>query len=840
MKKTFPILIVLLTMFVAAKGQKGDSIAINYLSPRQYTVAKITISGDLYLDKNVLISIAGISPNQKISVPGDELTKAISNLWKQQLFSNVQIFADSVKDDRIYLRYNIKTRPKIGTVEFKGNITNNERKKLAEEVKLTPRDIITEQLISTAKQQIKVYFIGKGYPAATIKVTESKPKDTILLKKTGDVENLTFEINKGKRVKINRIIISGNNSFTEQRLHRVMKKTKEKQTLNVFRNSKFEPEEYETDKGNLMNFYHASGYKDARILSDTTYIIKENLMNIEIRLFEGYKYHFRKVTWSGNTKYSSLELNKILNIKKGDVYNPELLEKGLYINQGGLDITSLYMDDGYLFFSVTPVETAVDHDSVDMEIRIFEGPQATINKVTVEGNTKTHDHVILRELRTKPGQKFSRSDIIRSERELAALGYFDPEKMNVTPTPNPKDGTVDLKYTVVEKPSDQIELSGGYGANTLVGVLGLSLNNFSVDNIFKHNWQGYPSGDGQRVSIRAQANGPDLQSYNLSFSDPWFGGKKPNSFTVSAFYSVQNYVGGQQLQSPGVSVGLGKRLKWPDDYFTLYHAVSYQYYNFKNYPLTNGFNTGYANNFNIKHILSRNSADHPIYPTMGSIITFQLQWTPPYSLISGLYSHTNYSDMTNQEKFKLLEYHKWKFSAQHYLSLDRGHKLVLQGLAEFGLIGLYNPEIGLTPFERFYVGGDGLTGFYLDGREIIRLRGYANSDAVTPNIKDLNGNIVNQGGTIYNKYTLELRYPFTKSEAATIYGLAFLEGGNAWLSFKDFNPFTIKRSAGAGIRVFLPMFGLLGFDWGYGFDNDLTTGKVSGGHFHFYIGQPLF
>jgi outer membrane protein insertion porin family len=830
MKKLFSILLFSILGYSTLQAQK-DNVSIDYLQPKQYTIVQITVSGDPYLDKNIIISIAGLSQNQKINIPGDEISKAISNLWKQQLFSDVQVLADSVKGDRIYLRYNVKSRPRLNKWKFTGHISKTQKKKLNDEVKLSRNDIITEQLISSAVQRIKEYYTGKGFPGASVKVHVEQDSST----KKNNSEDINFEVNQGKRVKINRVIIIGNVAFTERRLHRTMKKTKEKQQFNVFRNSKFEPEEFETDKASLMSFYHSSGYKDARIISDTTYIVRDNLMNIEIRIFEGRKYHFRNITWSGNTKYPSTELNKVLNIKKGDVYNPDLLERGLYINQAGLDITSLYMDDGYLFFSVTPVETAVDHDSVDMEIRIFEGPQATINKVTVVGNTKTHDHVILRELRTKPGQKFSRSDIIRSQRELAALGYFDPEKMNVTPKPNPKDGTVDLEYTVSEKPSDQIELSGGYGANTLVGVLGLSLNNFSVANIFKHNWQGYPSGDGQRISVRAQANGPQLQSYNISFTDPWFGGKKPNSFTVSAFYSVQNF-SGQQLQSPGVSVGLGKRLKWPDDYFTLYHNVSYQYYAFKNYPLTNGFNTGYANNFSFKHILSRNSADHPIYPTQGSIITFSLQWTPPYSL----FTNKDYSLLSNEAKFRLLEFHKWKFSAQHYLSLDRSHKLVLQGLAEFGLIGLYNREIGLTPFERFYVGGDGLTGFYLDGREIIRLRGYANEAAVTPTVKDLNGSIVDQGGTIYNKYTLELRYPITKSESATIYTLAFLEGGNAWLNFKDFDPFTIKRSAGAGVRVFLPMFGLLGFDWGYGFDNDISTGKVSGSHFHFYIGQPLF
>jgi outer membrane protein insertion porin family len=836
MKKILLLILLSLSFFTAAWAQKDTShglsgFSVDYTKPHQYTIAKLSVSGDTYLDKSIIIALGGLSQNQKITIPGDEINKAITSLWKQQLFSNVQIMVDSIQGENIYLRYNIKTRPRLNHWEFRGARKGNE-KKLKDEVKLSTHDIVTEQLKSSAKQRIKAFYTGKGYPGATVEVEEQATDPTF----KSNTVNLIFKISEGKRTRINRIIITGNTAFTEQKLHTKMKKTKEFVWWNVFAPTKFEPDEYETDKGALMGFYHASGYKDARIISDTTYMVADNLMNIEIRINEGHKYYFNKITWSGNTKYASQDLNKILNIKKGDVYNPELLEKGLFINAGGLDVTSLYMDDGYLFFSVTPVETSVDHDSVNMEVRIFEGPQATINKVTVVGNTKTHDHVILRELRTKPGMKFSRTDIIRSQRDLSQLGYFDPEKMNVTPKPNPKDGTVDLEYTVAEKPSDQIELSGGYGAGTLVGVLGLSLNNFSVKNLFKNNWQGYPSGDGQRISVRAQANGPQLQSYNISFTDPWFGGKKPNSLTVSAFYSVQNYTGGQQLQSPGVSVGLGKRLEWPDNYFTLYHSVAYQYYAFKNYPLTNGFNTGYANNFSIKHILSRNSVDHPIYPTQGSIITLSLQWTPPYSL----FTNKDYTDVSNQDKFKLLEFHKWKIAGQHYLPLDRQHKLVLQGLYEFGFIGLYNKEIGLTPFERYYVGGDGLTGFYLDGREIIRLRGYANASAVTPTIKDLSGNVIDQGATIYNKFTMELRYPITKSDAATIYALVFAEGGNASLKFADYNPFTLQRSAGGGVRVFLPMFGLLGFDWGYGFDKDLSTGNISGGHFHFYIGQPLF
>jgi len=825
MKKTFPVLFIAFLGFSAANAQK-DNITLNYAVPSTYIIGGISVSGDAYIEKNIIISLGGLARNQKISVPGDEISKAINNLWKQDLFSDVKILIDSIREDKIYLRYDIKTRPRLSKYKFTG--AGNNEKKLKDEVKLSANDIVTEQLKKSAIQSIKDFYTGKGYPNAEVSVKEI-PDTT----KTNRVI-LDFIVHQGNRIRISRIMFTGNASFTANRLKRTMKKTQEYQKYNIFRSSKFQPDDYDDDKTKLMEFYHTHGYKDARIISDSTYPVPNDMINIVINIHEGHKYYFRHVTWSGNTKYSSLDLNKILNIKKGQVYNPELLEKGLFINEAGLDVTSLYMDDGYLFFSLTPVETSVDHDSVDMEIRIFEGPQATINRVTVVGNTKTHDHVILRELRTKPGQKFSRSDIIRSQRELSQMGYFDPEKMNVSPKPNPKDGTVDLEYTVAEKPSDQIELSGGYGAGYLVGTLGLTLNNFSIQNLLDNKWQGYPSGDGQRISVRAQANGPQLQSYNLSFTDPWFGGHQPNSFTFSLFYSVQN-LSGEQLNSPGASIGIGKRLKWPDDYFTLYHSVSYQYYTFNNYPLINNFTTGYANNFSFKHVLSRNSVDNPIYPSSGSVFNFSLQWTPPWSM----FSDQNYADLSNEAKYRLLEYHKWKFSGQQYLSLDRAHKLVLQSSAEFGVIGLYNRSIGLTPFERFYIGGDGLSGFYLDGRDIIRLRGYAASTSVTPQITDLNGTVIDQGATIYDKFTFELRYPFTKSEAATIWAEVFAEGGNGWLDFSTFNPFQLKRAVGGGIRVFLPMFGLLGVDWGYGFDSDISTGLVSGGHFAFYIGQQL-
>lgn len=821
-----------------AQKTKPDTTVMSYSSPVSYTIKRINVTGDAYLDKNIILSIAGLTVGQKINVPGDEVSKAIMNLWKQNLFANVQILEDSTSGNNIYLSINVQSRPRLSRYKFSG-LTKQQVKKVKEEIHLSSRDILTEQLLSVTRMKIKDYFTRKGHPYATVSFVE-KP-DTLFRKNSVELD-ITVDI--GKRVKIHKIYFTGNEQFTEAKLKHTFKKTKEKKWYNIFRSSKFEPDEYDDDKAKLLAFYHRNGFKDAKIVSDSTSPYEDNLVDVHINMSEGHKYYFRNIVWSGNTKYSSKDLAQILNIKKGDVYNPEQLERNLYINEAGIDITSLYMDDGYLFFSVTPVETHVENDSVDIEIRMFEGPQATINKVTVVGNTKTHDHVILRELRTKPGQKFSRADIIRSQRELSQLGYFDPEKMNVSPKPNPKDGTVDLEYTVVEKASDQIELSGGWGAGQLVGVLGLTLNNLSVRNIFKKGWQGYPSGDGQRLSIRAQTNGTSFQSYNASFTEPWFGGKKPNSLTVSLFYSVQKYgdltnpSSLQILKSPGASVGLGQRLKWPDDYFVLNNSISYQYYAFQNYPLgISNFTSGYANNLNFRHLLVRNSAGpDPIYPTSGSVVSFSLQWTPPYSLLS----HQNYADMSLQDRYKYVEFHKWKFSAQDFMGLTHKKKLVLFTEADFGFLGTYNQALGVTPFERFYVGGDGLTGYYLDGRELIRFRGYNSPDDVTPKETNISNSVTTQGGTIYDRFTMELRYKVVGTPTATIYGLGFIEGGNAWLHFNDFNPFDVKKSAGVGVRVFLPMFGLLGVDWGYGFDKSLMTGETSGGHFHFYIGQPLY
>lgn len=760
----------------------------------------------------------------------------------------MQVYLDSTVGSKAYLTIKVTTLPRLARFTFSG-VSKGQSKKLKDEINLTSgKDIVNQQLVVRSVNRIRDFYYKKGYPDAKVDV-DSKP-DTLYHHNSID---LKFAVDKGERVRIGQIDFDGNSQYSDKRLKRVLKKTKEYSWWkSIFAPSKYQPEEYQGDLDKLTAFYHSHGYKDARVLSDTVYTMAPYRLKVDIKLEEGNKYYFRNITWTGNTKYPSKTLSSLLGIKKGDIYNPDLLQKNLSANPSGLDITSLYMDDGYLFFNVTPVETRVEGDSVDLEVRIFEGPQAIINNVTVTGNTKTHDQVIMREIRTKPGQKFSRADVIRTQRELGQLGYFDPEKMNVVPKPNPQDGTVDIEYQVVEKPSDQIELSGGYGAGMLVGVLGLSLNNFSIKELFKpKEWQGYPSGDGQRLSIRGQTNGPYYQSYNFSFTDPWFGGHKPNSFTFSAFYSVfGSYFGTAsstttELKTPGITVALGKRAKWPDDYFVISHSLTYEYYDFANYAISPGFSSGYANSLYYKLLISRNSTNavqgmNPtIYPTSGSIFNFSVQATPPLSLLT----QHDISKESAQEQYKWIEYHKWKFEAANYTGISRNKKLVLASYAAFGLIGRYNQQLGYTPFERFFVGGDGLTGYSITGRELIRLRGYANYQAVTPQLNDANGNMVEEGALAYDKFTMELRYPITTNPAATIFGLAFMEAGNAWLRPQDFNPFTVKRSAGVGVRIFLPMFGLLGFDVGYGFDPALPPSdqtKPSGMQFSFYIGQGLF
>ena len=818
-------LVMLFSASTFAQNQNisiGTDTKLDYAAPKQYEVGPITVSGTKYLDKKVLILLSGLTVGEKIQVPGEAVTEAIHKLWDQGLFSDIEITATKIVDDKIFLNIHLQERPRLSKYALKG-VKKGDANDIRESIRLIKGKVVTDNLIVSTENIIKDHFIDKGYLNVTVETVmenDSTLPNNVILK---------FNVDRKKKVKIGRIIFRGNEELQKGKLERAMKETKQRRWWRVWKTSKFLDYEYEADKKAIIAKYNQKGYRDARIISDTIYPNKDGSINVEINLEEGRKYYFRNITWAGNTKYSSDVLGKVLGIKKGDVYDQSRLDANLFMNPNGRDVSSLYLDDGYLFFNVEPIEVLVVNDSIDLEMRIREGKQATINKVTVVGNTKTNDHVILRELRTKPGQLFSRADIIRSQRELSQLGYFNAETLGVEPKPNPVDGTVDIEYTVEEKPSDQIELSGGWGAGRIVGTLGVSFNNFSLRNMFKKGaWRPLPAGDGQRLSLRAQSNGLFFQSYNFSFMEPWLGGNKPNAFSVSAYHSVQSNgiqrgeLNREAIRITGVSVGLGTRLKWPDDFFLMQHELSYQNYILENYQLISGFNNGNSHTFSYRLTLSRNSIGDPIFPTYGSIISGSLELTPPFSAFTGL----DYKTAEPSDVYRLIEYHKWKFDAKWYISLAKN--LVIETKMQFGFLGLYNRDLGISPFERFFVGGDGLSGFGLDGREIVALRGYDN-----------NSLSANFGGTIFTKYGAEVRYRVSPNPQATVYILAFAEAGDSWLTFNEFKPFQLKKSAGVGVRIFLPMFGLLGLDYGWRFDDVPGRPDMAPGQFHFSIGQQF-
>ncbi|MFN8153907.1 MAG: outer membrane protein assembly factor BamA [Bacteroidia bacterium] len=807
----------------------GGIDAFDYNNPKEYELGGITISGVQYLDESVLITLTGLNIGDRYKVPGDDIAKAIENLWKQGLLADIKVVATKVIGDKIFLNFKLTERPRLSRFAFSG-ISKNEAEKLRDKIQLAKGKVITENLVFLTRNQIKDYYVDKGFLFIDINIKTEK--DTV---GGPNQELMRIAISNRRKVRINDVIVHGNTEFSTKKVRRKMKGTKIKGWYKIFNNSKFSEEALEKDKEKLRTSYASKGYRDASILKDSVYKFNNRSVNVEIWLNEGRKYYFRDITWVGNTKYSSAVLSQTLGIKKGDIYNQAKLDEGLFMSQTQRDVSSLYMDDGYLFFQVNPVEINVENDSIDLEMRIYEGKQATINRVTVKGNTKTNDKVVMREIRTKPGELFNRTDIIRTQRELAQLGYFDQEKLSVNPKPNPADGTVDIEYVVEERPSDQLELSGGWGGGAgVVGTLGISFNNFSARNIFKtKTWSPLPTGDGQRLSLRFQSNGRYFQSYNASFTEPYLGGKKPNALSVSVYESIQTDglprgdANRSVLKISGVSVGLGRRLKKPDDFFQIYHELTYQRYSLDQWSGTFLFSDGTSNNLNFEQTISRNSVDGLIWIRNGSQISFTIQATPPWSLMD---KGTDYATAEASRKYKWIEYHKWKFSTAFYKSMGQ---FVLFSRAQLGILGYYNSDIGFSPFERFYLGGDGLSGFALDGREIISLRGYKNN-TVTPSIS---GNTI--GGTTYNKYTMELRFPVSLNPSATIYTLAFLEGGNNYLGAKNFNPLNIKRSAGIGVRIFLPMFGLLGLDWGYGFDEVEGRSGVNKGNFHFTIGQQF-
>ncbi len=812
----------------------------DYSNPKEYTISSITVSGTKYLDKNTLISISGLEIGEKIIIPGEDISLAIKKLWKQGLFSDISINIVKIEEENIYLNIDLKEHSKLSKFNFEGEIKKHDVSELKEQLKLMRGKVLTDNLINNSIYKIELYFKEKGFN--NIQVTPSTQED----KQTINASILTFNIKKGERVKIKEIIIHGRElrknekksfynkadmtyALSDFTVSRKMKETKTKKWWRFFKVSKFNEDNLQTDLDAIISKYNEQGYRDARILKDTSYLNSDNTLSIEVWIHEGNPFKFRNITFVGNTKYSNEELSRILSIKAGDIFDKSILRSRIEGSATGNDISSLYLDDGYLFFNANPIETATQNNEIDLEIRIHEGEQARINMVVVNGNIKTNDHVIMREIRTKPGDLFKRSDIIRTQRELAALDYFNPETLgNIDIEPDPVRNTVNITYNVEEKSSDKINLQGGWGAGRVIGTLMLEFKNFSSSNLFKPNqWGGIlPSGDGQRLTLSASSNGVYYQNYRLSFMEPWMGGKKPTSLSLSLYRNV--FSNGQEgddresTQITGVTIGIGKRLQVPDDFFTFSNSVNFQQYKLENSQSFFSFKDGTSNNINYTATLGRNSVDQPTFPRRGSSFSLSLKVTPPYSL----FRDANYADSSDQVKYKYMEFYKWNFKSKWFSSFT--DKLVLATRLEMGLLGMYNKKMGAAPFERFYVGGDGLSGmgYQFDGRELISLRGYSNN-SVSPTT----------GGTIYNRYSAELRYAISLNPASTVYVLGFLEAGNSWDSFDYFNPFSVKRSVGVGVRITIPMMGLMGLDYGWGLDEIPGNPDANGGQFHFSIGQ---
>ena len=805
----------------------GNKIDVDFNAPKKFEIGGIRIEGADNFDHNAIKLIAGLKQGQTISIPGEQISKAIRNLWKEELFSGVELFIEKEIAGVVYLVIKITPRPKLSRFKFKG-INKREADKIREEITLFSGKTITENLVYSTNNKIKSYFREKGYYSVDVKI--NRITDTLI----NNSEIFLIDIVKNEKVKIGNLNIEGNLSIPDWKLKMALKDTKQKAFWRFWKRSKFSTVAYDRDKLALLNKFNSIGLRDAAITFDSVYLKDNKNLIVTIKIDEGQKYYFGDVEWIGNTKFRSSYLDTVLGIKNGDMYDKALLDQRLNMSQDGRDISSLYMDRGYLFFQITPVETNVTNNHINFQMRLIEGKEARVKRIIIKGNTKTNDYVIRREIRTKPGDLFNRNDIIRTQRELAQLGYFNEQGFQINPIPNPVDGTVDIEYTVEEKSSDQIELSGGYGGRNgassslgnsnglgnygsggLIGTLGLTFNNFSTKNFFKkESWSPLPGGDGQRLSIRAQSNGKVYQSYNFSFTEPWLGGKKPNSLTYWLNHTELNYSGVAKSNSnysglgiTGVGVGLGRRKKFPDDYFSAYYELSYQYYDLQSYNLwaSSNFKTGYANDVSLKYVLQRNSISAPIYPQGGSNITFTAKSSAPYSFFEG---KSDYSSQTPQELYKYLEYYKIKFTGEWFLPLTTDKKLVLRTRYGFAFLGAYTKSKGLIPSERFVMGGSGLSGMQqMGGREIIALRGYEDNALSS-----------SSGDPLIAKYVMEMRYPISLNPQATFYVLAFGEAGNTFPTLEKFNPLNVKRSAGVGIRVFLPMFGMLGLDYGWGFD----------------------
>jgi outer membrane protein insertion porin family len=815
------------------KSIPADSLS--YLNPKDYIIGGVTVTGTTYLDKDVLITISKLNKGDRINLPGDQNAAVIKRMYDQGLFDDVKLNITRINQDTIYLQIAVVERPRLSRMHITG-IRKGEVEDLQKKLSDKTSKIVNENLLSTTTAIIKKHFAEKGFLNTTVDIKQRKDP--------GDANSVILDIavDKKQKVRINSVTFVGNKDFSEKKLRKFLKKTRQRRWYNLFGSRKFLHDKYEEDKQNLIEKMQDKGYRDAEILSDTVSKHDANTVDVKIKLYEGHKYYFGNVTWSGNARYPTTLLNKLLRVKKGDVFSEEELNKRLSgPTPNNDDVSTLYLDNGYLTYSADPVQTKIYNDTVDLDIRIYEGPQYTLNRIILKGNDVTNDKVVRREIRTKPGQTFSKELLIRSTREISQLGNFDEQKTEPKPTNiNPADGTVDIIYNVVEKPSDQIELSGGFGGGMLVGTLGLTFNNFSLRNIFHlKDYKPLPKGDGQKLSIRGQSSGRTYQNYSFTFTEPWLGGHKPIFFSLSAYTQLsstgQYYAPSSpyynNLRINGVGVTLGKRLNWPDNYFQLNYSLNFDHYNLDNYP---GyiFQNGISYNIKLTQQITRNSLDVPIFPTQGSNIQLTLQGTPPYSLFNNI----NYNIATSQQIYRFVEYYKVKYDAQWFQKIYG--KLVLMTQVRFGFLGEYNSAVPASPFERFKLGGDGMASYqFLQGSDIIGLRGYQNFTIIPVGSKYTAD--TNPGSTIYNKYTLELRHPVITSQSATIFVLAFAEGGNVWDHFDQFNPFNIRRSVGVGARVFLPIFGLLGLDYGYGFDAIPGIPGANKGQFSFSISQSL-
>ncbi|MBM71851.1 MAG: outer membrane protein assembly factor BamA [Crocinitomicaceae bacterium] len=835
------IQVFLLALLVAPLlGQSQTSEPILDLSiPQNYRVAGLTVLGAEYTDVQAVKLFSALQVGNTITIPGEEIPRAIRNLWDQDLFSDIQIEVAELRESDIYLIINVKELPRLTRYSIYG-VNRSEQETIRETIDLMTGRIVNENVVATATKRIKEYYIDKGYLDIGVDIIQELDSS---------FENGTIvrvRIDKGDKVKIGQINLEGVTALELKKLKRKMKNTKEKRWWRFYKSSKYIDASFKEDQAAIISEYNRLGYRNARIIQDSLYRTEEGLVGLDITIEEGNQFHFGEISFAGNAKYRTSFLDSLLGINKGDLYNLEHLENRVFMDPKGLDLSSLYQDDGYLTFRAMPIEKSVDNDTIDIEIRMMEGQQFRIGRVSVQGNVKTNDHVIYREIRTRPGELFSRTDVIRTQRELAQLNYFNPESFGVNPIQNPAEGTVDIEYTLEEKPSDQIEVSGGWGGGRVVGSLSLSFTNFSAKRMFeKGAWKPIPTGDGQRLSIIARSNGLFFQNINLGFTEPWLGGKKPNSLSTRIWKTVQS--NGQPKKTEdgepnpnrqsfniiGAEVRLGQRLKKPDDWFLLSTMISYQHFDLNDYGQFFSFDNGQSNNLAAEVKLSRNSISDPIFPVWGSNVEVNIKATVPYSLFR---DDGYYDGLTDEERYKWLEYHKWKLKAEWYTPLtstagENPKSLVLKLAAGIGIIGQYDRAVGLSPFERFYMGGVFLSGFAMDGREILNLRGYDDLSLTAPDQQT--------GAPVAAKYTAELRYPLSTNPNATIYMLGFLEAGKTWEDSRAFNPFEVYKSGGVGLRIFLPMFGLLGLDYGWRMDDVDAFPSMSRGQFHFSMGMGM-